>query len=105
MYNELSKEAKKQLRIKYEGTKKGKNLTSTLNRLLIEGLFLIVCFIIIVIAIMIADLSGWYWVVAILSLVFGVIFFVGQYILRMKEYSKFFNQLNKTEKNKLTKCK
>ena len=105
MYNELSKEAKKQLINKYVGTKKGKALSDTLNRLLLEGLVLIVCFVIVLVAIFVADLASWYWIVAILSLIFGLVFLIGQHLLRMKEYNKFFNQLNKTEKNKLTKLK
>ncbi len=105
MYNELTKEAKKELKNKYENTKKGKTLTDTLNRLFFEGLFLVVCFIVIVAAIFIADLSGWYWVIAILTIIFGVIFLVGQHIIRIKEYNRFFSQMTKTEKNKLTKSK
>ena len=105
MFKDLSKEAKKQLISKYDNTKKGKNLKGTLDRLFFEGVFLIVCFIVVVIAIIVADLSNWYLVIAILSLVFGCIFLVGQHTLRIKEYNKFYNQLNKTEKNKLTKAK
>ncbi|MGN1372314.1 MAG: hypothetical protein ACI4XM_08595 [Candidatus Coprovivens sp.] len=103
MYCDLSKEAKKQLRLKYEKTKRGKDLSNTLNRLLIEGIILIVCFVVMSFAIVTTDLSGWYWLIAILTIVFAVIFLVGQYIIRKKEYNNFFNQLSKTEKNKLTK--
>ena len=103
MYCDLSKEAKKQLRLKYEKTKRGKDLSNTLNRLLIEGIILIVCFVVMSFAIVTTDLSGWYWLIAILTIVFAVIFLVGQYIIRKKEYNHFFNQLSKTEKNKLTK--
>ncbi len=105
MYKELSKESKKQVRTKYEKTKKGKGLSATLNRLFIEGAFLIICFFVIVVAIFVADLSWGYWTVAGLTIIFGVIFLVGQHTIRIKEYNKFFSQLSKTEKNQLTKNK
>ena len=105
MFKDLSKEAKKELINKYNNTKKGKNLSNTLNRLFFEGIFLFFCFIVILIAVIVIKLSKWYLVVGILSMVFGCIFLVGQHIIRIKEYNNFLNQLNKIEKNKLTKMK
>ena len=105
MYKELANDSKKELRKKYENSKRGNELTKTLNRLFIEGVFLIICFFVIVGAIYIADLSKWYWVIAVITILFGIIFIVGQSIIRRQEYNKFFRQLTKTEKNKLTKSK
>ena len=103
MYKELAKSEKKELRKKYENSKRSKDLVKTLNRLFIEGVFLIICFFVIVGAIYIVDMSKWYWVIAVITLVFGLVFLIGQFIIRRQEYNKFFGQLSKTEKNKLTK--
>ena len=67
--------------------------------------FLIICFVVIVGAIYIVDLSKWYWIIAVITLVFGLVFLIGQFIIRRQEYDKFLGQLTKTEKNKLTKSK
>ena len=105
MYKELAKSGKKELRKKYETSKRGKELVKILNRLFLEGVFLIICFVVIVGAIYIVDLSKWYWIIAVITLVFGLVFLIGQFIIRRQEYDKFLGQLTKTEKNKLTKSK
>ena len=106
MYKDLSKEEKKRVAIKYVATKRGKDLSKTLDRLVLEGLFLVFCFAAIVGALLFTNVSGWfYWVVAIITIIFAVIFLVGQFIIRRKEHRTYFEQLSKTEKNRLTKNK
>ncbi len=105
MYKKLSKEGKKTLIEWYSNTKKGLSLNKTLNRLLFEGIFLIIATIVIVIAVPIADLPLWYLGVGGISLVFGLLFLIGQHMIRIKEYNKYFEHLTKNEKNKLTKYK
>jgi len=89
VYKELNKEEKKLIRNKYEKTKKGQNLIVILNRLVIEGIFLIICFFIIVGAILIFDLAWWYWCFAIMTIICGPLFLITQYIIRISEYNKY----------------
>ncbi len=98
MYNKLSKEEKKIIKNKYAATKKGKDLTDNLNRLFIEGLLSIGSSIVIVVFIFIYKLAWWYWFFAGLTLLCGVIFLIGQYSIRMKEYNKFLVHDNKKRK-------
>ena len=105
MYKELSKEEKKALVEKFIKNKRGKNLYDTLNRLFFEGSFCLLSFVVILIAIFVTDLEWWYWFFVGLTLFCGVLFLVGQHIIRMKEYNRFYNQLNKNEKKLLTKNK
>lgn len=106
MYNNLSKEEKKEVRTNYAKTKKGESLSATLNRLVIEGLFLIVCFVVIVAAIFIYDLAWWYWCFAIMTIICAPIFLIAQYRIRISEYNKFIAANNKyktkaKQKNKI----
>ncbi len=96
MYKELSKEEQKVIREKYKVTKKGEELIPRLNRLMIEGIFLIVCCFVIVGAILIFKLPWWYWCVAILTVICGPVFLVGQHMIRVGEYDKFITSLPKT---------
>ena len=106
MYKDLSKEEKKKVANKYISTKRGKDLSKTLDRLVLEGFFLIFCFVAIVGALLFTNISGWYyWAVAIITIIFAAIFLIGQYIIRSKEHRTYFEQLSKTEKNRLTKNK
>ena len=105
MYKELSKEAKKNLIKKYEMTKKGKSMSANLNRLVFEGIFCLFAFIVILIAMFVADLAWWYWFFTGLTLICGILFLVGQHLIRMKEYNNFLKHMNKNEKNLLTKIK
>ncbi len=95
MYNNLSKEEKKEVRNNYKKTKKGESLSATLNRLVIEGLFLLVCFVVIVGAILIYDLAWWYWCFAVMTIIAGPVFLIAQYRIRMNEYNKYIQANNK----------
>lgn len=95
MYSNLSKEDKKKVRESYKKTKKGEKLSQTLNRLVIEGLFLLVCFCVIVGAIFIYDLAWWYWCFAIMTILAGFVFLIAQNRIRMSEYNKYVQANNK----------
>ncbi len=105
MYKDLSKEEKKSLRFEYVKTKKGYEMMARLNRLVFEGLFCLATFLITIGAIFILDLSSWYWFFVGLTLICGILFLSGQYIIRMKEYNKFYLGKYKNVKKKLTKDK
>ena len=89
MYSKLSKEEKKDLRKKYNKTKKGSVLSVRLNRLAGEGLFCIVTFLITVISTLVYHLEWWYWAFAAGMLLAGFFFLIGQHKIRMKEYNNF----------------
>ena len=105
MFKELDNKSKIEVMKKYANTNKGKGLSATLDRLLIESIILFVSTVFVIGAVIIADWPLWSLGVAGMTLVSGLVFFVGQLKIRHKEYNKFLAQLNKTEKNKLTKRK
>ena len=105
MFKELDNKSKMTVMKKYANTNKGKGLAATLDRLVIESLILFICTPVIIVAILVADWPLWSLGVAGLTLIFGLIFFIGQNSIRNKEYNKFLSQLPKSEKNKLTKRK
>ncbi len=105
MYKDLTSEEKRKIREGYISTRKGKELTNNLNRLLIEGIICLVSCVVIVVLTLIYDLAWWYWFFAGLTLFCGILFLLGQYFIRMKEYNKFLIHDNKKGKNKLTKRK
>ena len=105
MFKELDLKSKIEVMKKYANTNKGKKLSVTLDRLLIESIVLFISTILIILAVIFAEWPLWTLGVAGLILVFGIFFFVGQLSIRNKEYNKFLKQLNKNEKNKLTKQK
>ena len=105
MFKELDYKSKVEVMKKYAKTNKGKGLSSTLDRLLIEAVILFVSSILIIGAVIITVWPLWTLGVAGMTFIFGLIFFIGQYKIRNKEYNKFLSQLNKSEKNKLTKRK
>jgi nucleoside recognition membrane protein YjiH len=105
MFKELDYKSKIEVMKKYSKTNKCKGLASTLDRLLIEALILFVSTVLIIGAVIIADWPLWTLGVAGMTFIFGLIFFIGQYKIRNKEYNKFLSQMNKSEKNKLTKRK
>ena len=105
MFKELDYKSKVEVMKKYAKTNNGKCLSSTLDRLLIEAVILFVSSILIIGAVIITDWPLWTLGVAGMTFIFGLIFFIGQYKIRNKEYNKFLSQLNKSEKNKLTKRK
>ena len=105
MFKELDYKSKIEVMKKYAKTNKGKGLSTTLDRLLVEAIVLFISTILIIVAVIIANWPLWTLGVAGVTLVFGLFFFIGQLAIRNKEYNKFLTQLNKTEKNKLTKRK
>ena len=105
MYQDLTDEEKKSLRFEYIKTQKGYEMIARLNRLVLEGLFCLVTFVVTICAIFILDLASWYWAFVGLTLICGILFLSGQYIIRMKEYNKFYLGKYKNVKKKLTKDK
>lgn len=105
MYSKLSYEEKKKVRTNYSSTKKGRELSANLDRLLVEGVISIISCVVIVTCIFVYHLAWWYWCFAALTLLCGVIFLIGERFIRLREYNKFLVHDNKTKKNKLTKKK
>ncbi len=108
MYNKLSKEEKKDIRERFKKTSKGARVLEPLNRLFLEGIFLVVCAIVICGATIIFKYSWWLYFTAIVILLFGIFFLVGQYIIRMKNYNNYLKYLQKNKSNskkRLTKKK
>ncbi len=105
MFKTLDNKSKIEVMKKYAKTNKGKGLASTLDRLLIESIFLFVSTIVIIVAVFVADLPNWCLGVAGITFIFALIFFIGQLNIRTKEYNRFLEHLSKSEKNKLTKRK
>ena len=105
MFKELDYKSKIEVMKKYAKTNKGKGLSSTLDRLLIEAIILFVSSILIIGAVIITDWPLWTLGVSGITFIFGLIFFIGQLKIRNKEYNKFLTSMKKDEKNKLTKRK
>ena len=105
MFKELDNKSKIEVMKKYANTNKGKGLAATLDRLLIESIVLFVSTVLVIGAVIIADWPLWSLGIAGMTLISGLVFFIAQLKIRHKEYNKFLAQLNKTEKNKLTKRK
>jgi hypothetical protein len=106
MYKYLTKEEKAELRNSYLKTKRGSNLSYTLNRLVLEGGFLLICTMVIIGAgLFTNEMEWWMWTLAGLTTFCGIVFLTGQYIIRMKEYNKFLKSDYKPGKKKLTKIK
>lgn len=106
MYKSLSKEEKKNVREEYIRTKRGKDLSERLNRLVLEGSFLILCFVVITTCIFIFDLAWWYWCVAVMCIICAPVLLIGQHNIRIGEYNKFIlvnNKLKTAAKRKTTK--
>ena len=98
-YKELDKNEKKELVLKYFNTPKGRKLLPILNRLVIEGIFLLLSAIVILVCSFIYDLAWWYYTAMVACVIAGVVFLIVQYNIRMKEYNKTLNDKNIT-KNK-----
>ena len=105
MFQELDNKSKNIVMKKYAKSERGKELAKTLDRLFIYSLILFVSTVLVIGAVFVADWSKWWFGVAAIFLIAGLLFFVGQLKIRHKEYNKFLTQLNKIEKNKLTKRK
>ena len=97
MYQKLTIEEKNNFKKEYKKTKKGSSLTKTLNRLVVEGMFLLVSCLIIICATLIYKLDWWYWFAAGLMLFCGTVFLIVQHKIRLKEYNNFL----KVGKNKI----
>ena len=103
MYQILIKEEKKNIRERYRNTKRGQKMLPRLNRLIIEGLFLILFPIALVIAGLVTkEMHWWIWTLAIICLIMGLVFLIGQYIIRTNEYNNYLKIQNELKK-KLTK--
>ncbi len=100
IYKELSKKEKKDLQLKYYNTPRGRKLLPILNRLVIEGIFLLICVPIILACIFIFDLAWWYWMVLVTCVVAGVVFLIVQNNIRLKEFNKTLNDKSIMNKKK-----
>ena len=96
MHHYLSKEEKKEARIKYVNTEKGREMITRLNRIFFEGIFCLGSFVVILVCFFIFKLAWWYLFFAGLTLLSGIIFIVGQHLVRVTEYNNFL----KTKKKK-----
>ncbi len=105
MYHILTKEEKKTLKERYRGSKRGNEMLPRLNRLVVESIFLILFPIGLIVAGLITkEIYWWMWTLAIVCLLVGIVFFVGQHIIRTNEYDNFLKYQNELKK-KLTKRK
>ncbi len=103
MYHILTKDEKKGIREKYRASKRGQGMLPRLNRLIIEGLFLILFSIAMIVAGFVTkELYWWMWTLAGICLFVGLVFLIGQYIIRSNEYNNFLKMQNELKK-KLTK--
>ena len=103
MYQILTKDEKKSCRDKYRVSKRGAKMLPRLNRLIYEGLFLIIFPIILIIAsLIINEKSWWMWTLAGACFLAGITFLIGQYLVRITEYNNFLKYQNELKK-KLTK--
>ena len=93
-YKDLTKDEKKELQLKYYNTPKGRKLLPILNRLCIEGIFLLICAPIILVCIFIYHLAWWYYTAMAACVIAGIIFLLVQNHIRMKEYNKALNDKN-----------
>jgi len=105
MYHILTKGQKKDLKDKYRISKRGQSMLPRLNRLVLEGLFLIIFPIVVIVVGFVTDeMYWWMWTLALGCLFVGLVFLIGQHIIRTNEYNNFLNFQNDLKK-KLTKRK
>ncbi len=105
MYHILTKDQKKDLKDKYRISKRGQSMLPRLNRLVLEGLFLIIFPIVVIVVGFVTDeMYWWMWTLALGCLFVGLVFLIGQHIIRTNEYNNFLNFQNDLKK-KLTKRK
>ena len=103
MYQILTKDEKRSTREKYRNTKRGAMMLPRLNRLVVEGLFLIVFTIaLLIVGFVTKEMYWWMWTLAIVCLLVGLVFIIGQYIIRTNEYNNYLKNQNELKK-KLTK--
>ena len=103
MYHVLTKDEKKRIKEKYRASKRGEGMLPRLNRLIIEGLFLIFFAVAMICAGFITkELHWWMWTLAAICLIVAILFLVGQYIIRTNEYNNYLKIQNELKK-KLTK--
>ena len=69
----------------------------------LEGLFLIILPIaLVIVGFLTNEIYWWIWTLSIICLIIGIVFLVGQYIIRVNEYNNFLKLQNELKK-KLTK--
>ena len=103
MYHILTKEEKRSLKEKYRNSKRGAVMLPRLNRLIVEGIFLVIFPIaLILVGLFTKELYWWIWTLAIVCLFVGLVFLIGQYIIRTNEYNNVLKMQNELKK-KLTK--
>ncbi len=98
-YKDLDKKEKKELVLKYFNTPKGRKLLPILNRLVIEGIVLLISAVVILVYGFTTHLAWWYYTAMVTCVIAGVIFLIVQYNIRMKEYNKTLNDKD-IKKNK-----
>ena len=94
-YSRLSKDKKKKVRDTFKDTKKGRELKPILDRLFLECLVLVVCFVVMTVAGIINSTTTWYyWVIDVLSFIFAIVFFVAQLKIRIEQYCIVAHKFN-----------
>ena len=103
MYHILTKDEKKKLKEKYRISKRGAMMLPRLNRLIVEGLFLVVFPIaLLIVGFVTKEMYWWMWTLAIVCILVALVFLIGQYIIRINEYNNYLRNQNELKK-KLTK--
>jgi len=103
MYHILTKEEKKSLKEKYRISKRGASMLPRLNRLVFEGLFLIIFPIaLLIVGFVTKEMYWWMWTLTIVCFLAGFVFLIGQFVIRNNEYNNFMKYQNELKK-KLTK--
>lgn len=89
-YQRLSKEEKERVKLKYYATDKGKEMKKRLDRLLVIGSVGILFSVFLIVSGYLSNKVEWYtWVVAIILMVFSIIYVVGSIKLRGKVLNQF----------------
>ena len=88
-YQRMSKEEKKEIKESYKKSKKGQNMMIRLNRLIITGIVgLIVFGIYLYLNLTGENTTVWDYIVTTSLLLASLVFIIGSFILRGKEYNK-----------------
>ena len=81
MYHVLTKEEKKSLKERYRGSKRGQSMFPRLNRLVLEGLFLIIFPIaLVIVGFVTNEIYWWIWTLSIICLIIGIVFLVDYFM-------------------------
>lgn len=89
-YQRMSKEEKAKVKEKYYATEKGKEMKTRLDRLMVIGTIGICFSIFLIISGYLSHKIEWYtWVVAIILLLFSIVYIIGSIQIRGKVLNQF----------------